>query len=73
VIRLLREQSASGTLVTVTHSGWSAIRPDHPARHGEVADAFLRGTGLWSADPMTSLRRHVEPACAHLPAPAPET
>lgn len=56
------EESASGTLVTVTHSGWSAIRPDHPARHGEAPGVFLRHTGLWWADQMTSLRLHVEPA-----------
>jgi uncharacterized protein YndB with AHSA1/START domain len=54
------EESASGTLVTVTHSGWTAIRPDHPARHGEETGAFLRRMGLWWADQMTSLRLHVE-------------
>jgi len=53
---------ASGTLVTVTHSGWSAIRPDHPVRHGEEAAAFLRRMGLWWADQMNSLRLFAEPA-----------
>lgn len=28
------EPTASGTLVTVTHSGFAALRADHPARHG---------------------------------------
>ena len=35
------------TRVTVTHSGWDAIRPDHPARHGQVSAEFLRRTGMW--------------------------
>ena len=60
-VEVLFEESASGTLVTVTHSGWSALRPDHPARHGEEASVFLRRMGLWWADQMTSLRLHVEP------------
>jgi len=53
-------ESPSGTLVTVTHSGWSAIRPDHPARHGEEVAAFLRTMGLWWGELMTSFREHVE-------------
>jgi uncharacterized protein YndB with AHSA1/START domain len=59
-VEVLFAESASGTLVTVTHSGWSAIRPDHPARHGEEAGVFLRRMGLWWADQMTSLRLHAE-------------
>ena len=48
--------SPSGTLVTVQHRGWSGIRPDHPARHGEDVPAFLRSMGLWWGDLLTSLR-----------------
>ncbi len=59
-VEVLFEPSASGTLVTVTHSGWSAIRPDHPARHGEESRVFLRGMGLWWGEQMTSLRLHAE-------------
>ena len=59
-VEVLFEESASGTLVTVTHSGWSALRPDHPARHGEQAGVFLRRMGLWWGDQMTSLRLHLE-------------
>ncbi len=59
-VEVLFDESASGTLVTVTHAGWSALRPDHPARHGEDAGAFLRRMGLWWADQMTSLRLLVE-------------
>ncbi len=60
LVEVTFEESPSGTLVTVTHSGWSAIRPDHPARHGEEVAAFLRTMGLWWGVLMTSLREHVE-------------
>lgn len=48
--------SASGTLVTVTHRGWAAIRKDHPVRHGLDAPAFLRMKGSWWGSLMTSMR-----------------
>lgn len=53
------EPSASGTLVTVTHRGWSKIRADHPARHGLEVAAFLRVIGTWWGDLMSSMRLHV--------------
>lgn len=53
------EPSRSGTRVTVTHRGWAAIRPDHPARHGNEVSVFLRELGGWWADLATSLREHV--------------
>ena len=56
--------SPSGTLVTVQHRGWSAIRPDHPVRHGEDVPAFLRTMGLWWGDLLTSLREHAVTRCA---------
>ncbi|MCA9706275.1 MAG: SRPBCC domain-containing protein [Myxococcales bacterium] len=49
-------ESLSGTQVTVVHRGWSQIRPDHPARHGQAVGPFLRSMGLWWGDLMTSLR-----------------
>jgi uncharacterized protein YndB with AHSA1/START domain len=52
------EPSASGTMVTVTHRGWSRIRADHPARHGLEVAAFVRSTGLWWGELMSSLRQH---------------
>jgi uncharacterized protein YndB with AHSA1/START domain len=61
-VEVLFEESASGTLVTVTHSGWSALPDDHPVRHGENAAVFLRRTGMWWVDQMTSLRLHLESA-----------
>jgi uncharacterized protein YndB with AHSA1/START domain len=51
--------TSSGTLVTVTHRGWSALRPDHPARHGLQDAAFARMIGLFWGDLMTSLREFV--------------
>jgi uncharacterized protein YndB with AHSA1/START domain len=52
------EPSESGTLVTVTHRGWTRIRPDHPARHGLEPAPFIRMMGLWWGELMTSLRQH---------------
>jgi uncharacterized protein YndB with AHSA1/START domain len=50
----------NGTLVTVTHRGWSAIRDDHPARHGQQSREFLRSLGLWWGEQLASLRRAAE-------------
>jgi uncharacterized protein YndB with AHSA1/START domain len=57
-VEVLFQPSAGGTLVTVKHRGWSAIRPDHPARHGLDVAPFLRMMGLWWGDLLTSLREH---------------
>ena len=46
------------TLVTVRHSGWDTLRPDHPARHGLADVPFARELGLFWGDLMTSLREH---------------
>ncbi len=54
------DPSPSGTLVTVVHRGFSALRPDHPLRHGESTVAFIRMMGLWWGDLMGSLREHAE-------------
>lgn len=47
--------NGSTTLVTVTHSGWRDIRPDHPARHQQPPRDFLAGLGRWWADQLRSL------------------
>jgi uncharacterized protein YndB with AHSA1/START domain len=60
-VEVLFEESRSGTLVTVCHRGWSQIRPDHPARHGQDAPSFLQGMGRWWGDLMTSLRERTTP------------
>jgi uncharacterized protein YndB with AHSA1/START domain len=57
------EQTSSGTLVTVTHSGLASLRADHPARHGNQGADFSRMIGLWWGDQMSSLRQFCsEPA-----------
>ena len=50
--------SPSGTLVTVTHRGWSKLRADHPVRHGQPAPEFIRSMGLWWGDLLSSLREY---------------
>jgi uncharacterized protein YndB with AHSA1/START domain len=54
------EPMRDGTTVTVRHSGWSALPPKHPARHGLEGPAFTRTIGLFWGDLMTSLREHVK-------------
>lgn len=53
------EPSPSGTRVTVTHTGWSAIPGDHPVRHGEDVPTFVRRLALWWGGLAESLRQHV--------------
>jgi uncharacterized protein YndB with AHSA1/START domain len=48
-----------GTLVTVTHRGWQVLRPDHPARHGNLGADFSRMIGMWWGQQMSSLRELV--------------
>ncbi|MGN6109241.1 MAG: hypothetical protein ACTHU0_29310 [Kofleriaceae bacterium] len=52
------EPRGDGTEVTVEHRGWAEIRGDHPVRHGQDVAAFLRGTGMWWAALLSSLREH---------------
>jgi uncharacterized protein YndB with AHSA1/START domain len=39
--------SGAGTSVRLIHSGWAAIRGDHPVRHGQPAGPFLAELGMW--------------------------
>jgi uncharacterized protein YndB with AHSA1/START domain len=59
-VEVLFEPINTGTRVTVQHQGWSAIRPDHPARHGLEGAAFSRMMGMWWGDLMTALREFIE-------------
>lgn len=52
------EPRGDGTLVTVVHSGWSALPADHPVRHGEDVAAFIRRTGMWWGELLSTLRLH---------------
>jgi uncharacterized protein YndB with AHSA1/START domain len=58
-VEVLFEPSTSGTLVTVTHRGWSAIRGDHPVRHGQQVPAFIRMRGLWWGRLLSSMREYL--------------
>jgi uncharacterized protein YndB with AHSA1/START domain len=51
-----------GTRVTVEHRGWSTLRADHPARHGETPSAHVARIGIWWGDLMSALRAHVSDA-----------
>jgi hypothetical protein len=48
--------TASGTLVTLEHRGWAALREGHPARHGLVGSAFTRMIGSWWGELLSSMR-----------------
>ena len=54
------EPRAEGTHVTLVHSGFAALPPDHPVRHGQPADVFVRRMAMWWSDQMTSLRMCVQ-------------
>ena len=53
------EPAARGTRVTVRHSGWAALRPGHPARHGLEGAAVSRMIGLWWGEIMSGLREYL--------------
>ena len=55
-VHVVFEAVPAGTRVTVCHSGWAALRADHPVRHGKQGPAFIRMIGLWWGDLMTSFR-----------------
>ena len=59
LVEVTFEPSGEGTLVTVRHSGWSALPEDHPARHGLVGAPFSRMIGLWWGELMSALREYV--------------
>lgn len=50
------EEHETGTRVTVVHRGWDQIPDDHPVRHGQVGEAFIRFIGGWWIDTLGLLR-----------------
>jgi hypothetical protein len=50
---------AAGTVVTLVHSGFAALPPDHPVRHGKPVERFVRDMAMWWSDQMASLRERV--------------
>ena len=61
IVEIWFAPSPSGTRVTVEHRGFAALRPDHPVRHGEPAEAFVRRMGLWWGALVTALRERADP------------
>jgi uncharacterized protein YndB with AHSA1/START domain len=55
-VEVVFEGGESGTLVTVTHRGWSRIRADHPVRHGQDVPTFIGRMARWWGDLMSSFR-----------------
>ena len=51
--------AGAGTLVTVRHHGWEALRDDHPVRHGQNDAEFARSLGMWWGDQLSSLRERL--------------
>jgi len=58
-VEVVFEAVATGTRVTVRHSGWAALGADHPVRYGKAGPVFMRMMGLWWGDLMTSFRELV--------------
>lgn len=59
-VHITFEPVPAGTRVTVVHTGWAALRPDHPVRHGQPVAAFIRNTGMWWGGLLTAFREHTE-------------
>ena len=53
------EPVGESTRVTVRHSGWAALRPDHPARHGKTGAAMSHEVGAWWGALFTALREYL--------------
>jgi uncharacterized protein YndB with AHSA1/START domain len=60
VVEVLFAPTETGTLVTVQHRGWGALRADHPARHGLQGADFSRMIGMWWGELMTGLREFID-------------
>ena len=56
-VEITFESDGDGTRVVVEHSGFEALGPDHPVRHGLDPDAFRGMMGLWWADLLVALQR----------------
>ncbi|HLV65919.1 MAG TPA: SRPBCC domain-containing protein [Polyangiaceae bacterium] len=73
IVEVTFTPSGDGTFVRVEHRGWSALSPEHPARHGLVGAAFARRIGLWWGGLLSSLREHVLTRSAPTPEDAGES
>jgi uncharacterized protein YndB with AHSA1/START domain len=46
------------TQLVLVHSGFAALGPDHPVRHGDPPATFIARLGLWWGQLLTSLREY---------------
>ena len=56
-VRISFEPINTGTRLTVVHSGWDTLPPDHPARHGRTGEAFVKFRTGWWVDLLEEFRR----------------
>ena len=56
------EPTEDGTLVTLEHSGWDTLRPDHPARHRLTGNDFRMMRSGWWAAHLVAVKKHIEGA-----------
>jgi uncharacterized protein YndB with AHSA1/START domain len=50
---------SGGTRVSLEHRGFAALRPDHPVRHGQPDDEFIRGIGMWWGELLSFMRQRI--------------
>jgi len=55
-VEVLFEPWGEGTRLTLEHRGLGALRPDHPARHGQQGGAFTSAMALWWGEAVSGLR-----------------
>jgi len=58
-VEVLFEAERNGTCVTLRHSGWAALRPDHPARHGSTGVATTYMIGRWWGELLSGLHEYL--------------
>lgn len=58
-VQVTFEPVGEHTRVTLIHTGLRALRPDHPARHGEADAGFCASTGRWWGELLSSLRERL--------------
>jgi uncharacterized protein YndB with AHSA1/START domain len=54
------EAEDGGTRVTIEHRGGSALRPDHPARHGMDGAATVERVALFWGELVRGMRLHLD-------------
>jgi uncharacterized protein YndB with AHSA1/START domain len=57
-VEILFEPTGEGTRVTLEHRGWSALRADHPARHGLPPSEHVARVGTWWGELLLCMRGH---------------